>query len=189
MIEGVKSILSKLIPNPILQLADGTIITNQRFFKNIQMGYGFSVSKRFTGVANGSYSDVYFENPSGSGGNIYIIAIECSSLGSGWMDCYRNTTITASGTTLTPINLNFSSTNNSIANIEYGGTYDITGATLVHETVLPGGSKVRAIGSVAEIGESVIIPNGYDLLVRLTNKSGTATDMSIRIIWWEEEVT
>ena len=170
---------------PLAVNNDGSIITNQRFLRKISDGYGFAISKRVT-IANGNYIDVYLENPSGSNKNIYVLIIECSSLGAGWIDVYKNVTITTSGTSITPNNLNFSSTNTSIVNIEYNGTYDLTGGTLTHETVLPGGSKVRAIGSVAEVGESIIMSSGDNILVRLTNKSGAETDMSIRIIWWEE---
>ena len=94
--------------------------------------------------------------------------------------------MTSSGTELTPINLNQESTNASEANVEYGGTYDISGAQLVHSTVAPGGTKKEAVGGLAEVGETVVMPQGYSLLVRLTNKSASATDMSIRVIWWEE---
>jgi len=42
------------------------------------------------------------------------------------------------------------------------------------------------VGDLAEIGESVVIPPGFTLVVQITNKSGAATDMSVRFIWWEE---
>jgi len=173
----------KIIP---LQFIDGTQITNPRFFERIYNGYGFSISYRFENVAADGTADVYFENPSGSGVTVFLIAVECTSLAQGWIDLYRDATVTSSGTELTPVNLNQESDIVSGVSVEYGGTYDISGATLVHNTVIPGGTKKEAVGTYAEVGESVVIPEAYSLLVRFTNKSASATDMSIRFIWWEE---
>jgi len=169
-----------------LQFTDGTLITNWRFFQKIYQGYGFSISYRFEDVAADGVVEVYFENPSGSTITVFIIVIECTSLAQGWIDLYRDASVTSSGTELTPVNLNQESTNTSEANVEYGGTYDISGAQLVHNTIAPGGTKKEAVGGLAEVGETVIIPAGYSLLVRFTNKSAAATDMSIRVVWWEE---
>ena len=154
-----------------------------RFEDKIDCGYGFSVSHRFEAVASDASVDIYFENPSGSGRTIYIIAIEISTLAQAWADVYRGNTVSVSGTSITPVNLNFSSTISSIVNAEYGGTY--TTGTLVHNTVIGGGTRVNAIGSLAEVGETVVIPPGNNLLVRATNKDTAASDISIRIVWWE----
>jgi len=170
----------------LLQFSDGTLITNPRFSKKIYDGYGFSISHRFEGVASDGVAEVYFENPSGSERTVFIIAIECTSFAQGWVDVYRDALVTSSGTELTPVNLNQGSTNTSVVDVEYGGTYDISEAQLVHNTVVPGGSRQRAIGSLAEVGETVVIPAEYSLLIRFTNKSASAADMSIRIVWWEE---
>jgi len=178
--------LQTLPENVPLQFVDGTLITNIRFFKKIYDGYGFSISHRFENIGADAAVEVYFENPSASGKTAFIVAIECGSFGQAYIDLYRDVSVTSSGTSLTPVNLNQGSTNTSVVDVEYGGTYDISGAELVHNTVLPGGSKVRAIGDLAEVGESVVIPEEYSFLVRLINKSAAATDMSMRIIWWEE---
>jgi len=169
-----------------LQFVDGTLIVNERFFKKIYDGYGFSISHRFEDIAADATVEVYLENPSGSGRTVFIMAIECSSFAQGWIDVYRGASVTSAGTGLTAVNLNLGSTNASVVDAEYGGTYDVSGAELVHNTVLPGGARVRAVGELAEVGESVVTPEDYSLLVRITNKGATASDMSIRIMWWEE---
>jgi len=189
MTEWLKSFLAERMKKPMLQFIDGTLIHNPRFFYKVYEGYAFSVSKRFAAVAPDSAVEIYFENPSDSGREIYIIALECTTLAQAWVDVYRGVSITASGTAITPVNLNFASTITSVANVEYGGTYDTSEADLVHETVVPGGSKKEAIGALAEVGESVVVPpdTTKNLLARITNKSASDTDMSIRIMWWEEE--
>jgi|Deesub1362A_J573_1020465.scaffolds.fasta_scaffold00327_8 hypothetical protein len=156
--------------------------------KKIRDGYAFSVSKRYEAVAADDSVYMYFKNPSTNTRTIYMVAVECSSNAQGWVDVYRNVSVTTPGTAITPINLNLGSSITSSVEVRYGGVYDTTGATKVHETVAPGGTGVHATGWVAEVGEAVLIPpDDYDLLFVYTNKSGAAEDMSIRMIWWEEE--
>ncbi len=174
------------IPLDLLQFSDGTAIVNPRFFYKIYEGYGFSISHRFTAVANGASVDVYFENPNGSGRRVFIVTIEVVVFGQCHIDIYRGNSITASGTSITPMNLNFEKTIPSVVNVEYGGTYALGTQTV--QTVCPGGYRVRAIGGTMEVGETVVIPQNFNFLVRVTNQSGAATDLSIRIIWWEEQI-
>jgi len=174
------------IPKAILQFLDGTQITNPRLFYKIYEGYGFEASHRFESVGAGSSVDVYFENPSGSGMEVFIISIEVTSFAQAWIDLYRSNTVTVSGTAITPVNLNFMKAIGSVANLEYGGTYTL--GTLMLNTVCPGGSKKQAVGALAEVGETVVIPEGFNFLVRVTNKSASDTDLSVRIVWWEEAI-
>jgi len=173
-----------IAPTEILQFLDGTQIVNPRFFYKVYEGYGFAVGHRFPGVGAGSSVDLYFENPSGSGRRVYIVTVEVTSLAQAWIDIYRGNTVTAPGTALTPVNLNFEKNIPSIVNAEYGGTYGL--GTLTFDDVCPGGSKKQAVGGAAEVGETAIIPPGYNFLVRVTNKSAAATDLAVRILWWEE---
>jgi len=178
--EGV----TKSIQNPMLQLEDGTAIMERNFFKRIHEGYGFSISHRFEGVAADASADLYFENPANSGREAFIVMIEVVSFGQAHIDIYRGNEIVANGTKLTPVNLNFEKTITSVVNAEYGGTYTL--GTLTLNTVCPGGALIRAIGGTAEVGETAVIPPNFNFVVRVTNKSGAATDLSIRVIWWEQ---
>jgi len=179
--------LSERISTALLQHTDGTVMINPRFFKKIVDGYAYSVSHRSEAVGSGSSVDIFFENPSGSGRRVFIIMIEVVSFAQAWIDIYRNNTVSASGTSITPVNLNFENGYASVVNVEYGGTY--TTGTLVHSTVCPGGSAIRAVGGTAEVGESVVIPEGFNFLIRATNQSTSDADMSIRMLWWEETST
>jgi len=167
-----------------LQFIDKTLITNPRFFYKTYQGYAFSVSHRFEDVAADSSVYLYFENPAASGRQVFLVAIEVITTGQARVDVYRDNTVNVAGTSLTPINLNFESAINSIVNAEYGGTY--TEGDLTVNAAAPGGTKVRAIGSATEIGETAIIPSDFNFLVKVTNKSAGAADISMRIIWWEE---
>jgi len=174
------------IPLDLLQFLDGAVIINPRFFYKIYQGFGFSISHRFDDVANGSSADVYFENPAGSGRDVFLMVVEVIATGQCHVDVYRANTVNVAGTPLTPVNLNFKSGVSSVANVEHGGTY--TTGTLTLNTVCPGGFRVRAVGGAAEVGETAVIPPGFNFLVRVTNESGANADLSIRIIWWEESL-
>jgi len=181
---GATRELNAKIQRKILQFLDGALGIDTRFGQRIELGYAFSASHRFEGVATDAVVESWFENPPGSGREVNIIAIEVSGLGAGWVDIYRNNTKIASGTRIPALNLNMGSEITPVAIPEYGGQY--TPGTLAHQTVLPGGIKINAIGSMAEVGERLKIPPGYNILVRITNKAATTTDYSIRYLWWED---
>jgi len=181
---GVVRELNDKIQRKILQFLDGALGVDTRFAQRIELGYAFSASHRFENVSSGDIVESWFENPPGSGREVNIIAIEVSGLGAGWVDIYRNNTKIASGTRIPALNLNMGSKITPVAIPEYGGQY--TPGTLAHQTVLPGGIKINAIGSMAEVGERLKIPPGYNILVRITNKAATTTDYSIRYLWWED---
>jgi len=172
------------VKRAVLQFKDGTIVVDPRFAQRIEDGYAFSASRRIEGLPNGSFEDTWFENPPGSGREINIVAIEVAGFGRGWIDIYRSNTKVAPGTKIEPINLNMGSGIEAVGFPEYGGQY--TPGKLAHSTILPGGTKVNAIGALAEVGERLKIPPGYNILVRITNKSGTTNDFSIRFLWWED---
>jgi len=175
------------IPRNLLQFFDGTQIVNPRFFYKIYEGYGFGLTHRFESVADGSSVYLYFENPVGSGRIVFIVTIDVIPLGQAHVDVHRNNTITSPGTKLDPVNLNFGSNIQSVVYAEHGGSYTL--GDLVKSTVCPGGTKKRVVGGAVEVGESVVIPPGYNFLVKLTNKSGATIDMAIEALWWEEPST
>ena len=193
-VDGAKSDIDKLygrlqelvgrIERTIAQLEDGTILTDIRFAKKAEEGYGFMASKRFENVADGDSIDVFFENPPGSNRKVTIVVIEVGALGQGHLDIYKNSTKTASGTIIEPQNLNLSSPTEAKAYPEYGGTYTV--GKKIHETVVFGGKKLRIVGSASEIGERLIMPPGYNILVRVINKAGVVTDYSIEFKWFED---
>lgn len=188
-IEKLYSMVSDLnskIQRTLLQFEDGALGIDTRFAQRIEIGYAFSASHRFEGVPSDESRDVFFENPSTSGRDVNIIAIEVALLGQAWIDIYRDNTRIAGGTRIPVFNLNLGSGIEPKAIPEYGGQY--TPGVLAHSTVAPGGRLVRVLGSVVEVGERVKVPPGYNLLVRVTNKAGVTTDFSVRLLWWEDVI-
>lgn len=145
----------------------------------------FVVSKRWEGVASGASVDFIISNPSNSGRELCLLMLQIMGTDQGWIDMYADSEGLGSGTTLTPVNKFIGHSETSVAHIEVDGTY--TPGTQIHATVLPGGSGIFATGGGAELGVGGIIGEGHNLHVRLTNKSSSASDLSIRVVWWEKD--
>jgi len=175
------------IKKDLLQFVDGTTIINPRFFYKIYQGYGFASSKRFEGVGSGSHIDILFMNPSGSGREVYIVAVEITGYANLYADIYVDNGITSMGTEINILNLRPSSNINPVAKVAYGGTYSF--GTLIYNVVVPGGNVIHATGGRATIGETVVLDEGVNFILRITNASASSTDFSARALWWEEPLT
>jgi len=183
---GNRRDIETAIRNALLMFSDGTVIENPRFQYKIDRGQGFSASRRFTNVSSDGSVSMLLENPSGSTATIYLILAEVATFASAWIDVYRG--VEWSGGDAVPImNLDLGSGAQSVARAVANPTW--SGGEKAHETVCPGGTTRRAIGSAVEIGETVKIPPGNSILVVVTNKSSASQDLSIRFLWWEDPLT
>ena len=183
---GNRRDIETAIRNALLLFSDGTVIENPRFQYKIDRGQGFSASKRFASVASGASASMLLENPSSSSVVIYLIAAEVTTNARAWIDVYRD--VSWSGGGAVPImNLDLGSGASSAANVVSDPSW--SGGEKAHETVCPGGTKKEAIGSMAEVGETVKIPPGRSILVVVTNSSDADQDLSIRLLWWEDPLT
>ena len=162
------------------------VISRPWFQEKVKQGRAFSVSRRYMGIDNNESIYMMFENPSDSGVIACVAAVEVIPDGKSYVDIYRDFEVTVEGELQQPVNERLSSDNTAKCKVFYGGEYSL--GTKAHETMAYGGTKNNAIGSLVEIGESVIIDPGYRLLFVITNKSGSTIDMSIRVIWCEDPV-
>ena len=162
------------------------VISRPWFQEKVKQGRAFSVSRRYMGIDNNDAVYMMFENPSDSGVIACVAAVEVIPDGKSYVDIYRDFEVTVEGELQQPVNERLSSDNTAKCKVFYGGEYSL--GTKAHETMAYGGTKNNAIGSLVEIGESVIIDPGYRLLFVITNKSGSTIDMSIRVIWCEDPV-
>ena len=67
--------IANKIERRIAQLEDGTVVSDNRFAKKIEEGYGFMASKRFENVPADAFFDIFFENPPNSGRRVNIVVI------------------------------------------------------------------------------------------------------------------
>jgi hypothetical protein len=176
----------KAVEKAILQFIDGTQIFNPRFFYKVYEGYGFAASKTFKNVAAGADKQILFRNPVGSGRQVDIIAIEVVGLAQLYAEIYVGNTVTAVGTTVTPLNLRPSTGISSVAQVAYDGTYTL--GTLIYDMVCPGGSRNFAVGGALALGEAVMLDENVNFVLKIINASASATDFSARAVWWEDPV-
>ena len=181
----IKTYTSRLTRNT-LQFLDGTLIVYPRFFYKIYQGYGFASSKRFEGIASGNHIDILFMNPENSGREIFITMVEITGLAQLYADIYVNNTITNIGTKINILNLRPAMNITPVAIVSYNGTYTL--GTLIYNVVVPGGTRIRATGGQASIGETVVLDEGVNFIMRVTNASASDTDFSVRALWWEEPI-
>jgi len=137
-------------------------------------------------VSSDANFSVLIENPSRSGKDVVILSIVIVGLAQCYVDIYDDVAVTVYGSNITVRNLNLGLSNTHICGAYYGGTYDVTGAEKVHESTVPGGSRQFAIGGLSEVGETIIVPSGHNLLVVVTNKSAGASDFSVQLLWSED---
>ena len=170
----------------ILQHTDGTLLVNQRLLQKILDGDAFAAGWRVDGVASGSSTYFQFENPSGSGVYANIIMISITGTGNARINMYTydQVTINTPGTAVTPLNLNPSTGKSAKCVLRYGGSYTL--GTPRIEQVLPGGSKVRAVGASMFTDLNLRMPSDFYVLIEVVNQSGSSEDFSIKVIWWEE---
>ena len=152
--------------------------------KYAELGYVFMIAHRFEAVADGSSIELILENPSNSGKKTYIASIELVAGGETFIDCYKNSTINANGTEITPINKRFGSNIESVMRVEYGGTYTPSGSGM--SFLITGGntSPTRIGGENEGLIVGIIEPEN-NLHIKLVNKSGATVNMGIRMVWYE----
>jgi len=173
-----------VIQDEFLTFLDKALITNPRFYYKAYEGYGFAASRSFKGVSSGSSVDILFHNPSGSGRIVNVVLVDVTGLAELYVEIYVGNTITSPGTEVTPLNLRPSTGISSVGKIYYGGTYTL--GSMIYDMVCPGGSKQFAIGGALSLGEAVIMDEGVNFVMRITNASASSTDFSARAVWWEE---
>jgi len=145
----------------------------------------FKVGKRFP-LGTGESVELVIQNPSNSTKMLHVINLIVRGTAEGELDIYLNSTIDTSGTSIEPVPAIVGSTDKSVANVEYGGTYIKNANPIKTEDVIPGGSGNFAIGGESEGGLAGIIPPGQMLHIVITNTSSKDAKYTFRAVWWEE---
>jgi len=112
------------------------------------------------------------------------ITITVAVAGDGEILFYEGTNYNVAGTNVLIYNRDRTSSNTSNATCRYTPTVNVLGTELFHGYAL-GGTKKEAIGSVRRTSQEWIFKKSEDYLVRFTNRSGGAIDVSIEVEWYE----
>lgn len=150
-------------------------------------GEYYVASRIFTAVANGSSADIVITT-----GNKYAHFSMLGKIGGdGRFFLYEAPNITG-GTALSLQNVNRTLANNNTSSLVYSPTVNSVG-TQIHSTIIPGGSgRARArIGgtdsSLIRDGAEIILKLNSTYLLRVTNVSGGAEDISLSVGLYETE--
>ena len=167
---------------PVTVLEDGTLAVGPWILQKVMAGHAFMATHRFENVVSGGAVNVLLTNPSGSLLKIYLASVRVVTPAYAWVDAVLNPT-TSGGTSITPINLNLHLNIWPVADVRH--TVTASGGTTIYRGVVPGGGVVDVFGGLA--GETLVLPPGSGLLVVLTNKGVSPSDVSVKLVWWEGE--
>jgi len=156
----------------------------QPIYERISAGCCYLASHVFAQIQPGGSADLLLSNPRGTKVVCHVALLEVVPTGIASVSAYTNVTVTAVGTQVPALNLNLSSTLTPVLIVEYGGTY--TAGDPVLRTVAPAGAPYRVVGSLADVGENLVMPEDTRILVRTSNTSQYAIDAAVRVLWWEE---
>jgi len=113
-------------------------------------------------------------------------AIAVVAGGDAYFYLYSGTTTSAIGTAITPRNMNREDgTDASDADVRHTPTVSSAGTQLA-AGFIPGGQKNQAVGGDARSGAEWILAKSTDYLARVTNKAGSAKDISIVLEYYQE---
>ena len=147
----------------------------------IHEGETYICSHYYSDVADDAHADLRII--SGSNKELHI-TITVAVAGDGEILIYEGTTYTVAGTGIVIYNRDRTSSNSADPSCKYTPTANVLGTELFHGYA-PGGTKKQAIGSVRSTAQEWIFKKSEDYLVRFTNRSGGAIDVSIEVEWYE----
>lgn len=147
----------------------------------VHTGDTYTVSYRSPAVINNGFLDI---RVTGVKKDAHV-KITYSCEGKGLFTSYSGTTYTVAGTGITPFNRNLCSTKTATTLIRHTPTIDVLGTKRVDEFVGSAGAAVTRAGGVGGSNIETIVNPGYDLLLRLQNISGSASDLSMTISFYE----
>lgn len=156
------------------------LISMNEIHANIHRGIFYTCTRREEGLANNGTLDVLVQVAAGTAAHIrFSLAVG----GQCYIDLFENTTFSAEGTAMLCMNRNRFAGDTSTTEMTYAPTLTADGDALA-TTYIPGGTHGTAEGFIKSSFEEWILgPGNY--LLRITNKSGVATDLSTTIDHYE----
>lgn len=149
----------------------------------VHKGQAYTASIYSSQVANNGYLDVRI---TGVKKDCHV-KVSYTSEGKAFFKTYSGTTYSNDGTTVTPFNRCLCSTNVAKTLIRKAPTVNVLGTLRLEEFVGSGGAAVARAGGTGGGQLETIINPGYDLLLRLQNVSGNASDLQITLNFYELE--
>jgi hypothetical protein len=149
----------------------------------IHAGETFHVARLVEDVANNASIDLLIVV--GATKKLHLTMVGTAA-GDAHAYLYETPTTSAAGTAVTAHNKNRGSSDTTTATITHTPTVSAPG-TALDTALIPGGTKQQATGSSGAQRDEWILKKSTTYLLRLTNKAGSAKDMSVGLTWYEEE--
>ena len=143
----------------------------------------YTASAYSAAVANNGYLDVRI---TGVKKDCHV-KVTYSSEGKALFKTYSDTTYSGAGTTVTPFNRCICSTNTAVTLIRKAPTVNVLGTLRLEEFVGSAGAAVARAGGIGGGNIESIVNPGYDILLRLQNVSGSASDLQMTLNFYELE--
>lgn len=149
-------------------------------------GRVFVASHIFTTVGNNASADILIQT---NGQTVHIDSPYITVTGLSRVFLYEGTTFSDAGTAMAEVNKNRTSDRTATAVFTRGPTVSELG-TLLNTYEIPAGSGGTAAGAgdQGSINTEWILASGTAYLYRITNVSGQARDISVRMEWYEAGV-
>ena len=170
---------------PLVATTVGRDFSKSYLLYAMEKGDAYAASIRVEDVADDGTLNVLLSNPADSPKDICWVSLTAASEGKSYLDMYGQVTVNAPGTALFQTQKFSGSSNTSVADTEYNGTY--TAVHRIFNCLIPGGSGPRTVGGKASDAELAMAIPGRNVLMVLTNKGGAAKDMAMRIVWIDVE--
>ena len=165
----------------VLDTLDGSLCVINILHHEIHKGNAYTVGALVTDVADDASADTLII----VGTKSLHLVLRASATGSSYAYLYETPTITDNGTAVTIFNKDRTSSLVSTARTFHTPTVGAVGTALNSE-LFPGGEKNFAVGATGNERDEWILAPGKSYLLRITNKSGAAEDISIAATWYEE---
>lgn len=170
------------------QSVHGTQMTLDRINVATQLGQSWEVGHLFTDVSSGTDAEFVarVDGADKADVDVHLSKIEIDANASCIVRIFTGSSVTSTGTELTPKNLNLGSSKTSNTSVYHGGTYDESGAGEPAE-VAPLGSGGGKNLPGSDDGDIKILKADDVFHVQIESLDNSL-DVGVNLIWWEEPV-
>ncbi len=151
------------------------------------MALGEYLATHRTVVSSTASVNLLAKNPSDSGYELQIQCLASGASGISEVDVYRDVTVDSSGTSITPRNrLINDGANSSGMDIQHDATW--SGGTAIYQGYVYSNETKTVAGTLETEDPDTFIWTGHNLLVEITNKSGSDSNTMIILTYMETSI-
>lgn len=154
--------------------------------RNIHEGFSYHATGRVASLANGASLEMLIVTGALCFPHINSALFSLADSPAD-IETYKDTTVSANGTEVPSWNRNLNSSNVAGCKLYSGPTITADGEQ-IHDRFIPdtGGTGINDVGTISpNFGEEWILTPSSNFMIRLTNNSGGAIQLSFEMLWYE----